>query len=71
MNYRIVKQEYYKGDYATEVIERAFSYDFAVKEFKKYINDHMKEIMYSNCTVAVMNDFGKILLYINSVFTGY
>lgn len=67
LEYRIVKQQYYKGDYKTEIIECVDSYYFAIKEFKKYINNNMKEIISNNCTIAIMNDFGKILLYVHSV----
>lgn len=67
MRYRIVKQEYYKGDATTEIIECTDSYFFAIKEFWKYIRDNMKEIVSNSCTVAVINDFGELLVYINSV----
>lgn len=67
MKYRIVKQRYYKGDCKAEIIECVDSYYFAIKEFKKYINNNMKEIISNKSTIAIMNDFGKILLYVHSV----
>lgn len=63
MEYRVVKQLSYKGDYKTEVLCNTDSYKHACKELMKAIRKDGFELLEYSCTIGVVDDLGKLLVY--------
>lgn len=64
--YRLVKQIFYKGDYKTEVLLHATSFDFAFKELVKFVREHKTELLEYDSTVGILNDMGFLCMYFQS-----
>lgn len=64
--YKIVKQEYYKGEYKTEVLSYATSYYYAVKELRKIIREINLECLEYDITIGIMDDLGALITYVYS-----
>lgn len=63
MEYRLVKQIFYKGDYKTEVLLHATSFDFAFKELVKFVREHKTELLEYDSTVGILNDMGLLCIF--------
>ena len=64
--FRIVKQIFYKGDYKTEVLLHATSFDSAFKELVKFVREHKTELLEYDSTVGILNDMGFLCMYFQS-----
>lgn len=66
MGYKIVKQEYYMGEYKTEVLSYANSYYYAFKKLLKIVRDIKPEILEYDLTIGIMDDSGLLITYFYS-----
>lgn len=63
--YKIVKQEYYKGEYKTELLSYANSY-YALKELMKIVRESKLEFLEYDTTIGIVNDSGELIAYFYS-----
>lgn len=66
MKYKIVKQEYDKGEYKTEILSYASSYYYAFKELMKIVRDIKFEFLEYDTTIGIMDARGALIMYFYS-----
>ena len=64
--YKIVKQEYDRGEYKTEVLSYIDSYNYAFKELIKIVRDIKPEILEYDLTIGIIDASGELITYFYS-----
>ena len=64
--YRIVKQEYDKGEYKTEVLLYASRYNYAFKELMKIVREIKFESLEYDLTIGIIDSMGALITYFYS-----
>ena len=64
--YKIVKQEYDRGEYKTEILSYASSYYYAFKELLKIVREIKSECLEYDTTIGIVDNMGALITYFYS-----